>query len=234
MQLASFDALLDSIPLQRQQTHWTPPQTEWVDHLAHHCTKLKWVGYLSSTSVYGDAAGAWVDETIKHYATTGRGAARRNAERAWLSSSLPAEIFRISGIYGPERNLLPRLRQGDYQTVAWNPPHFSNRIHADDLVDALLAAMQTSAPGRKINVSDDTPFPHADYVQELAAMIHAPAPKILSPQQAAAQLPANKLAFFTDNKRVSNQHLHQQLLPKLRYPSFRQGIASLIKQEQCL
>jgi len=226
--LATQDLLLDSIPLDRSPTRWSPPQRNWVKTIASTAPQLRWVGYLSSTSVYADAGGNWVDETSTNLARQGRGAARLAAESTWLETQLPAEMFRISGIYGPGRNLIARLRQGNYQCVAWNPPHYANRIHADDLVAALLAAMRTPLPGRILNISDDTPSPHAEYVQALAAHIGAPAPDILSPEQAEISLPSSVLAFFRDNKRVSNQRLHQSLLPQLSYPSFHQGIDSII------
>ncbi|MDQ6951879.1 MAG: SDR family NAD(P)-dependent oxidoreductase [Mariprofundales bacterium] len=229
--LATFEALLDSIPLDRSSaTDWKAPQCQWVQAVARKCPQLTWAGYLSSTSVYADAKGDWVDESSPHLSSQGRGAARLTAERAWMNSPLPAELFRISGIYGPGRNLIARLRQGGYQTVGWNPPHFANRIHADDLVAALLAAMQAPTAGRILNISDDMPSPHADYVRELATIAGAAMPKILSPQQAEATLSPSVLAFFRDNKRVSNQQLHQSLMPKLQYPSFRQAIADLVDQ----
>ncbi len=220
--LAGCDAVLDSIPLSYNEKR-KPFQTQrgWVHSLLENMPKLQWVGYLSATSVYADSGGDWIDETSTHFSNSPRGVERLGAEQAWLTSSAPAEVFRLAGIYGNERNIVSKLKAGNYKTVAWQPAHYSNRIHVDDIVAALMAAMQKSETGRIINLSDDAPCPHVDYVCTLADMIGAPAPIILTPEQAEQEMSAAYLDFFRDNKRISNQKLHQDLLPKLKYPSFR-------------
>ncbi|RMH52689.1 MAG: SDR family NAD(P)-dependent oxidoreductase, partial [Zetaproteobacteria bacterium] len=107
--LADCEAVIDSIPLERTAQGWRAPQLRWVDRLVASMPRLRWAGYLSSTGVYGDAAGGWVDEASTNLAVDGRGAARLEAERAWRGSGAPVELFRISGIYGPGRNLIERL-----------------------------------------------------------------------------------------------------------------------------
>lgn len=144
-----------------------------------------------------------------------------------MKSGLPAEVFRIAGIYGPERNILPRLMAGNYRAVKWDPPHYSSRIHVDDIVAAIVAAMVHPRAGRIVNLSDDLPLPHEEYVQELAAMIGAPEPLILSPEEGAAQMPPAALDFFRDNKRVSNRLMHEELLSQLHYPNFRSAVQEL-------
>lgn len=224
------DAVLDSIPLERRPGGLVAGQPRWLPGLARHVRHVRWAGYLSTTGVYGDAAGAWVDETRPCTPTSQRGIERLRAERAWLDSGLPAEVFRLAGIYGPGRNILPRLMAGGYRAVRWEPPHYSGRIHVDDIVAAIMAAMARPRPGRIVNVSDDAPLPHADYVAELAAMIGAPAPELLTPEEGERVLSAAALDFFRDNKRVSNRLLHAELLPELRYPSFREALPSLLKE----
>jgi len=226
--LLSVDALVDSIPLMRDQVGIYALQPSWVPLLAPCLMQLKWAGYLSTTGVYGDAGGAWVDEQDACAPTSVRGAERLKAERAWLDSGLPAEVFRLAGIYGPERNILNRLKAGGYRAVEWQPPHFSSRIHVDDIVAALLAAMQRPRPGRIVNLADDLPWPHADYVREVAAMIGAPAPQLLTPEQGEVELSEAAMHFFRDSKRVSNRLLHRELLPQLKYPDFRAGIGGLL------
>jgi nucleoside-diphosphate-sugar epimerase len=226
--LASCEAVLDSIPLERSGQKFRAGQVNWIPKLVHRLQQVKWIGYLSSTGVYGDADGAWVDESWPCKPGSLRGKQRLIAEDTWLNSGLPVEVFRLAGIYGPDRNIISRLKAGQYKAVNWNPPHFSSRIHVDDIVAALLAAMNKPKVGRIMNLADDDPLPHIDYVNELAQIIGAPAPVKLSPEEGEIQLSAAALAFFADNKRVSNRLLHKELLPELKYPSFREGFSSMI------
>jgi len=228
--LASASAMVDSIPLTRETSMMHASQPQWLPKIASKLVQLKWIAYLSTTGVYGDADGAWVDETWACKPSSERGIERLKAEQAWLQSGLPVEIFRLAGIYGPERNMISRLKAGGYKTVQWNPPHYSGRIHVDDIVAAILAAMQKPRLGRIINLTDDEPLPHANYVTELARMVDAPAPVILTPEKAEHELSSAALKFFCDNKRVSNRLLHRELLPVLKYPGFREGFASLGKR----
>ncbi|PCI44915.1 MAG: NAD(P)-dependent oxidoreductase, partial [Proteobacteria bacterium] len=119
-----------------------------------------------------------------------------------------------------------------YKAVQWNPPHYSSRIHVDDIVAAMLAAMHSPRSGRVLNIADDLPLPHADYVQQVAAMIDAPTPIILTPEEGQQQLSATALSFFSDNKRISNQRLHDELLPKLHYPSFKEGMRAILSSKE--
>ena len=225
--LQACDGILDSIPLDKAGDGLRAPQADWLPVLAPRVRHVRWAGYLSTTGVYGDAGGAWVDEAFACRPTSARGSGRLMAEAAWLGSGLPAEVFRIAGIYGPGRNLIGRLMAGGYRAPAWQPPHWSSRIHVDDIVAALSAAMRLPRPGRVVNLADDCPLPHADYVLELARMVGAPPPVILDAATAERELSPAALAFFRDNKRVCNALLHRELLPGLKYPSFREAVASL-------
>ena len=226
--LASVDIVLDSIPLDRSGQGVTAPQREWLSLIVPKMTHLQWAGYLSTTGVYGNADGAWVDESWPCKPGSPRGLERLKAERCWLDNVACAEVFRLAGLYGPGRNIIDRLRAGDYKAVQWQPPHFSNRIHVDDIVAALLAAMRKPRARRIVNLADDEPLPHADYVTELASMIGAPPPVLLTPDEGAVQLSPMALEFFRDNKRVGNRLLHAELLADLSYPGFRAGLRSLI------
>jgi nucleoside-diphosphate-sugar epimerase len=219
--LASVDAVLDSIPLTRDEGGMHAPQPQWLPLIAPKLSNLKWAGYLSTTGVYGNTDGAWVDESFPCNPTSTRGSERLKAEQVWLNSDLPAEVFRLAGIYGPERSIVSRLMAGGYRAVRWQPEHWSNRIHVDDIVEALMAAMKNPRAGRVVNVVDDEPLSHADYVTELAQLIGAPPPLILSPEAGEKELSPAMLDFFRDSKRVSNRLLHCELLPELHYPSFR-------------
>lgn len=220
--------ILDSIPLTRDKHRMFASQPKWLNIIQTQLSQLQWAGYLSTTGVYGDAAGAWVDEDYACNPSSARGKERLKAEQAWLDSGLHVEVFRLAGIYGPERNLISRLMEGDYKAVAWQPEHYSSRIHVDDIVTALSAAMQSPKAGRILNISDDLPLPHSEYVQQLTQMIGAPKVIILNPEEGKAQLSATALSFFSDNKRISNKRLHAELLPQLQYPTFKEGIAAII------
>jgi len=225
--LNDVQAILDSIPLTRNAYGMHATQPSWLPGLAPKLTSVQWAGYLSTTGVYGDAHGAWVDESWPCKPSSARGSERLKAEAAWLESGLPAEVFRIAGIYGPGRNIIPKLRAGGYTAVRWQTPHYAARIHVDDIVTAIMAAMVKSRPGRIANLADDEPLPHDEYVTELARMVDAPAPVILSPEEGEQQISPAALSFFRDNKRVSNRLLHDELLAQLKYPSFRDAAASL-------
>ncbi len=222
--LADCDAVLDSIPLSYDEQHKPfESQSTWVQPLVKKLPSLKWAGYLSATSVYADSGGDWIDEASADFSASPRGVERLRAEQTWLTSDAPAEVFRLAGIYGDERNIVSKLMAGNYKTVAWQPAHYSNRIHVDDIVAALLAAMQKPQAKRIINLSDDEPCSHKDYVCQLAEIIGAPKPIILTPEQAEKEMSPAYLDFFRDNKRISNRKLHQSLLPKLKYSSFKQA-----------
>ena len=227
--LQQITHLIDSIPLTREGESMFASQVHFIPILAPKLTSLQWVAYLSTTGVYGDAKGAWVDENSTCQPQSERGKQRLLAEKFWLESGLPAEVFRLAGIYGQERNIIPRLMAGDYKAIAWQPEHYSSRVHVDDIVRTLMAAMLQPRAGRILNVADDLPLPHHQYVQQVAAMIGAPAPIILTPEEGKMQLSATALSFFSDNKRIFNKHLHDELLPVLQYPNFQSGITHILQ-----
>jgi len=226
--LASVAFVLDSIPLVRDESGMHAGQADWLPALAARLSALRWAGYLSTTGVYGDAGGAWVDESFACRPGSARGRERLRAESAWLESGLPAEVFRIAGIYGPKRNILGRLKAGGYKAVQWQPEHYASRIHVDDIVAAVTAAMASPRSGRIVNLADDMPLPHADYVSQLARLIGAPLPEILTEAEGELQLSPAMLDFFRDNKRISNRLLHRELLAELKYPDFRSGMQALL------
>lgn len=229
-ELQNITHIIDSIPLEKTGTGLTNPQDGFVQKLIKKIPNLKWAGYLSTTGVYGDSGGEWVDEDTPTNPTSERGQQRLIAEKTWLGNFANAEIFRISGIYGPDRNLLPTLAKGGYTAIKWDTPHYSNRIHVHDIADALISAIESPKPGRIVNLSDDTPCPHADYVSELCTAAGFPPPVLITPDEAKSRLSLSALDFFMDNKRISNKKLHQELLPQLKYPSFRDALPELIKE----
>lgn len=229
-ELQNITHIIDSIPLEKTGTGLTNPQQDFVPELIKKLPNLKWAGYLSTTGVYGDSGGEWIDEDTPANPTSERGKQRLVAEKAWLGNFANTEIFRISGIYGPGRNLLPTLAKGNYTAIKWDKPHYSNRIHVDDIADALIAAINEPRPGRIVNLCDDLPYPHADYVSELCAAADFPPPVLITPDEAKSKLSLSALDFFIDNKRISNKKLHNELLPRLKYPSFRDALPEVIKE----
>ncbi|MDQ6962115.1 MAG: SDR family oxidoreductase [Mariprofundaceae bacterium] len=224
--ISQHDALLDSIPLEKATSHAT--QCDWLPHIKSAIEHMQWVAYLSSSSVYGDHQGAWVNEETSCQPTSPRGKERLHAEQAWQKTFENIRIFRLSGIYGPKRNLLTRLKTGQYKALCW--PHFSNRIHCDDIIDALMASLCKEQHASIINLSDDQPLSHHEYVCELAKIAQLPQPTLIPAAEANQHFSESYLDFFRDNKRICNKILHQELLPKLTYSSFRDAVPKLLLQ----
>lgn len=196
---------------------------------------LKWIGYLSSTGVYGDYQGHWVDENSKCIPHTPTGIARLKAEDAWLSFAktyqLPLEVFRLSGIYGPKRNVLERLMNGKNQSVFKENQVFC-RIHVEDIVTTLLASIQSPNPLSIYNVSDDEPAP-AHVVEGYAANLLNLKPLSLIPFS-EAHLSAMEQAFYENNRRVSNLKIKKELYVVLKYPTYKEGLTQIWKNDYAL
>ncbi|WP_338441240.1 SDR family oxidoreductase [Synechococcus elongatus IITB4] len=190
---------------------------------------LRWCGYLSTTGVYGDTQGAWVDEESPLQSTNRRSQQRIAIEAQWQASGLPAHIFRLPGIYGPGRSSFDRLRRGDNQRLL-KPGHVFCRIHVDDIAAALWASMQHPNPGRIYNVSDDCPCEPALLIEEAARLMGLELP----PAQPfdAVELSPMAASFWSECRRVRNDRLKQELGMQLRYPSYREGLAAIWAAEQ--
>jgi NAD-dependent epimerase/dehydratase family protein len=192
---------------------------------------LRWVGYLSATSVYGDRAGGWVDENSPLDPSGERGRRRVMAEAAWLDlhrrAGLPLHIFRLAGIYGPGRSAIDAVRQGRAQRID-KPGHVFSRIHVADIVAALRASMARPDPGVIYNLADDEPAPPEAVIAHACALLGVPAPPLI-PLADAALSPAAR-SFYDDNKRVANRRLKEALGVRLRYPSYREGLAAVLAE----
>ncbi|MBN9668806.1 SDR family oxidoreductase [Roseibium aggregatum] len=186
-----------------------------------------WTGYLSTVGVYGDHDGAWVDEETPLRPVSKRSVQRVAAEKAWMDFSeargLPVQIFRLSGIYGPGRNGLEKLRAGTARRLV-KPGQVFNRIHVDDIAGAVAAAMDTPST-RIFNVTDDEPAPPQDVVAFGAGLLGiAPPPEI--PFETADLTPMAR-SFYGENKRVSNRRLKDELGYAFRYPDYRVALKAL-------
>lgn len=189
---------------------------------------LKWVGYLSSTGVYGNHEGNWVSEESECIPHTPTGIERLKAEQAWFlfakEHQLPLHIFRLSGIYGPGRNILERLLQGKKQSIFKENQVFC-RIHVEDIATALLASIQLPNPLSIYNVSDDEPAP-AHVVDHYAANLIHREPPTLIPFLEAHLSPMEK-EFYANNRRVSNLKIKKELHIALKYPTYKEGLTQI-------
>jgi nucleoside-diphosphate-sugar epimerase len=205
------------------------------DALAERAQQFAWVGYLSTTGVYGDRAGDWVDESSPLQPVTARGQRRVAAEARWRelkeSSGLPVHIFRLAGIYGPQRNQLEAVRSGTARRIV-KPGQVFSRVHVDDIVGVLRASMARPRPGAIYNVCDDEPAPPQDVVAHAARLLgREPPPEI--PFEAAALTPMAR-SFFGESKRVSNRLVKEELGYRFRHPSYREGLEALVEGEEAI
>jgi nucleoside-diphosphate-sugar epimerase len=191
---------------------------------------LQWIGYLSTTGVYGDRAGGWVEEDAPLQPTGERGRRRVAAEAQWLElgrrHGAPVHIFRLAGIYGPGRNALDTVRAGRVQRIV-KPGQVFSRIHVSDIVQVLRASLAEPEPGAIYNVCDDDPAPPADVIAFACDLLGLPPPPPVPIEQ--ANLSEMALSFYADNKRVSNRRIKEELGVRLLYPSYRDGLAALLK-----
>lgn len=194
---------------------------------------LRWLGYLSTTGVYGDRDGGRVDETSELRPSGERGRRRAAAEAGWLDlwhqSGVPVHIFRLAAIYGPGRSPLDALRAGLAKRID-KPGQVFSRIHVADLASMLLASIARPRPGAVYNVCDDEPAAPADVVAHAAALLGLPAPPPVPFDEAGLSPMAR--SFYDDNKRVSNALIKQELGVALRYPDYRAGLAAILAAER--
>jgi nucleoside-diphosphate-sugar epimerase len=193
---------------------------------------LAWLGYLSTTGVYGHRDGGWVDESSELSPSGARGRRRAVAEAAWLDlcrgCGLPVHVFRLAGIYGPGRSPFDALRAGTAKRID-KPGQVFSRIHVDDIANVLMASIARPRPGAVYNVCDDEPAASADVIAHAAELLGMLAPPLL-PFEAAGLSPMAR-SFYDDSKRVSNALIKSELGVSLRYPTYRDGLAAILATE---
>jgi nucleoside-diphosphate-sugar epimerase len=196
--------------------------------------RLRWIGYLSTTGVYGDRNGGWVDEDTEPAPTSDRSRRRLAAEKGWRGHSdrCAVDIFRLAGIYGPGRSVLDDLRAGKARRII-RPGHEFGRIHRDDIVRAVLAAMQQerTSGARILNLADDEPAANAEVVAEAARLLGIPPPAAVSFEQAAEAMSPMARSFWAENRKVSSRRTQQLLGLRWRYPSYREGLRAILAEE---
>lgn len=194
---------------------------------------LKWVGYLSSTGVYGDRGGGDVSEESEVRPISQRGSRRAMAEKQWLSlcerHGLPVHVFRLSGIYGPGRSALDSVRAGVARRID-KPGHVFNRIHVEDIVQVLLASFANPNPGAIYNLADDNPVPSHEVIAYACQLLGISPPPLI-PFDEADMAPI-ALSFYKDNKRVLNDKLKRELGVALKYPDYKSGLEGCLRAEE--
>ena len=224
--LARADALLISIPPVGE----TDPVLDRFSEAIAAAPSLRWVGYLSTVGVYGNADGGWVDEDTPPNPATLRSRHRTAAERQWLDlgtgSAFAVQVFRLAGIYGPGRNALVKIADGTAKRIV-KPGQVFNRIHTEDIAQVLMASIDRPSRNAVYNVADDEPGPPQDVIAYAAELLgREPPPEI--PFDEADQTPMAR-SFYADNKRVRNTRLKTDLGVKLRYPTYREGLRALLE-----
>jgi nucleoside-diphosphate-sugar epimerase len=227
---ADAHAALVSIP--RTETG-DPVLAAFGEELAH-ARRLRTIVYLSTVGVYGDHAGAWVDETSAPRADTIRGQKRLAAENAWRElgahSGAAVAILRLAGIYGPGRNALIQVARGEARRIVKSGQVF-NRIHVADIAQAIDAAFAKASRG-VFNVADDEPAPPGDPMVFAAQLLGREPPPEIPFAEAAPSLSPMALSFWQDCRRVKNDKLKRELGVKLRFPTYREGLRALFAADQ--
>ncbi|MFN0042533.1 MAG: SDR family oxidoreductase [Alphaproteobacteria bacterium] len=205
---------------------------------AHGCDlktlpDLRWLGYLSTTGVYGDRGGDWVDEDSDLRATEPRSRRRIAAENAWLGlwreARVPVHIFRLAGIYGPGRSAFDALRSGNARRIH-KPGQVFSRIHVEDIARILRASIARPAPGTIYNICDDAPAPADEVLAHAAALLGQEPPPLVPIERAA--LSEMAASFYRDNRRVRNARVKNELGIALLYPDYRRGLAAILAAER--
>ena len=215
-----------------------PPGDEGEGILTHHpdlaqqCGHLGWVGLLSTTGVYGDAGGAWIDETYPRSPLTQANRNRVHAEDMWLDfsvqSSVPVQVFRLPGIYGPHRSPFARLRTGKAQRILKLGQVF-NRIHVDDIAAALRLGMDRPMAGPVFHLADGHPAPADEVLTHAAALIDLPAPPAIGFDDAS--LPPMARHFYAECKRLDISRARDHLGFDPVYPDYRAGLRAILSEE---
>jgi nucleoside-diphosphate-sugar epimerase len=220
--LAEATHLLSSVPPDETGDPVLDMHRAEIDAVAQG---LAWIGYLSTTGVYGDRNGGSVDEMSALTPSGERGRRRVAAEQAWLALKQPAHLFRLAGIYGPGSSALSTMREGRAKRIA-KPGQIFSRIHVADIAQVLEASMARPHPGAAYNVCDDDPAPPSDVIAFAAALLNMTPPPEVPFEQ--AELSPMARSFYDDNKRVSNSRIKRELGVALHYPSYRVGLPAIL------
>ena len=221
--LKSADALLLSAA---PGAEGDPVLAALQEEIAKRAAQFEWVGYLSTTGVYGDHAGGWVDETTPLSPATKRGQARVDAEAAWRAiPGLSLHIFRLAGIYGPGRGPFAKVRSGKARRIIKKGQVFS-RIHVEDIGAILLASLNKPNPGAIYNLCDDDPAPPQDVISYAAQLLGLPEPP--AEDFETAEMTPMARSFYAESKKVRNDRIKQELGVVLQYPDYKTVLHALL------
>ena len=190
--------------------------------------QFNWVTYLSATSIYGDKKGLWVDEETSPKPTSQRGIARLKAEESWLKYyrdyNLPVQIFRLSGIYSVENNVIKRLKMGTLKIVDIKN-HFFSRIHVEDIAEVLVLSLNKFNSGQIFNLSDNYPCSNEEIAKYAASLLKTEVPKKIKADEIE-----NKIlkSFYMDSKKVNNKKMKIFFKYNLKYPTYKEGLDMII------
>lgn len=216
-----------------------PPADDGDPILAHHGTaiaaarNLVWIGYLSTTGVYGDRGGGIVDENTAPAPSSERSRRRLAAERAWgrIAAGRQLDIFRLAGIYGPGRSPFDALRAGAARSIS-KPGHKFGRIHRDDIALGVVAAMRQPGAGtRHFNLVDDEPAEQAHVIEEAARLLGMTPPAAVPYEEALPGMSLMAWSFWAENRIVSSRQTQAELGITWRYPTYREGLRAILVEE---
>ena len=196
-------------------------------HKSFTNNKFDWITYLSATNVYGNQKGNWVTEETIPVPTSEKGISRLNAERQWIKYykdfKLHLQIFRLSGIYSLENNIIKRLKMGTMKIVEKHDHYFS-RIHVEDIAIALTLSLKKFSKGQVFNISDNYPCPNEEIIKYVASLMNINLPKKIKQKEIE-----NKIlkSFYKDSKKVCNKKMKSFFLHKLKYPTFKEGLNAI-------
>ena len=219
VKLKEADHILVSIPPENQEDLVVKNFSKFLES-----SKLKWITYLSATSIYGDHNGEWVNENSKTNPISNNGIARLKAEKAWVSlekkNKIPVQIFRLSGIYSNEKNILIRLKSGEVKLIN-KKNHYFSRIHVDDISNILFKSLSKFKSGEIYNLSDDKPSTSEDVTLFGAKMLNIENIEKIEVDQIKSEMLKN---FYNESKKVSNEKMKSYFNYNLKFPSYIEGL----------
>jgi nucleoside-diphosphate-sugar epimerase len=219
VKLKEADHILVSIPPENQEDLVVKNFSKFIES-----SKVKWITYLSATSVYGDHNGEWVDENSKTNPTSNNGVARLKAENSWAllekNNKLPVQIFRLSGIYSDEKNILVRLKSGKARLVN-KKDHYFSRIHLDDIVSILFKSLSKFKSGEIYNLSDDKPSSSKEVILFGAKILNIKNIEKIEVDEIKSEIKKN---FYGESKKVSNKKVKNYFNYNLKFPSYIEGL----------
>jgi nucleoside-diphosphate-sugar epimerase len=219
VKLKESDHILVSIPPENQEDLVVKNFSKFIEN-----SKVKWITYLSATSIYGDHNGEWVNENSKTNPISNNGIARLKAENAWVSlekdNKIPIQIFRLSGIYSNEKNILIRLKSGQVKLIN-KKNHYFSRIHVDDISNILFKSLSKFKSGEIYNLSDDKPSTSEDVTLFGAKLLNIEKIEKIEVDQIKSEMLKN---FYNESKKVSNKKMKNYFNYNLKFPSYIEGL----------